>query len=62
MRPQERRLVLWLLVMVLAACAAPMTETEKQDMAQSHYDIGLGALAENNTSRAILELKEAVES
>jgi Tfp pilus assembly protein PilF len=52
--------MLLLATILVGACAAQMSESEKQEASQPHYDIGLGALAENNTSKAIAELKEAV--
>lgn len=45
----------------LVACTGPEAEVAQQDRAQGHYDIGLGALAENNFSKAISEFKLAVE-
>lgn len=46
---------------VLAACAGPQAEREKEDAAQVAYDIGLGALAEGNMTKAISELGKAAE-
>lgn len=48
-------------VMLLAACAGPEAEIAREESAQSHYDIGLGALAENNLPKAINELRVAVQ-
>ena len=47
---------------LLAACAGPQAEVEKQEAAQTAYDIGLGALAEGNMPKAISELRKAVEN
>jgi superkiller protein 3 len=48
-------------VLLAAACAGPEAERAREDSAQSHYDIGLGALAENNLPKAIAELRLAVQ-
>ena len=61
MRRLMGRRMLLLATILVGACAAQMSESEKQEASQPHYDIGLGALAENNMSKAIAELKEAVE-
>ena len=49
-----------LLVGVLTACAGQEAERVRQESARTHYDIGLGALAENNLKKAIGELQTAV--
>lgn len=48
-------------VVLLAACAGPEAELAREDSAQAHYDIGLGALAENNLPKALSELRLAVQ-
>jgi len=48
-------------VVLLAACAGPEAELAREDSAQAHYDIGLGALAENNLPKALSELRVAVQ-
>jgi type IV pilus biogenesis/stability protein PilW len=53
--------VLGLLVGALTACAGPEADLAKQASARSHYDIGLGALAENNIPKAIGEFQIAVK-
>jgi Tfp pilus assembly protein PilF len=53
--------VLGAVVVLLAACAGPEAEIAREESAQSHYDIGLGALAENNLPKAISELRLAVQ-
>ena len=52
MRRLTGRRMLLLATILVGACAAQMSESEKQEASQPHYDIGLGALAENNTSKA----------
>jgi tetratricopeptide (TPR) repeat protein len=46
---------------LVAACSGPEAETARQESAQPHYDIGLGALADNNLSKAISELRIAAQ-
>jgi Tfp pilus assembly protein PilF len=48
-------------VVLLAACTGPEAEVARTESAQAHYDIGLGALAENNLPKAISELQLAVQ-
>jgi type IV pilus biogenesis/stability protein PilW len=55
-------LALGLALCLLAACAGPQSEVEKEQAAQTAYDIGLGALAEGNMPKAISELRKAVDS
>lgn len=61
MTPWTRLVGLGLLVGVLTACAGPESERAQRASAQSHYDIGLGALADNNLPKAISELQLAVQ-
>jgi Tfp pilus assembly protein PilF len=61
MKPWERLAMLGIMITAFAACAGPEAELARQDSAQAHYDIGLGALAENNLSKAISELQIAVQ-
>ena len=56
-----RWLVIGLAMTVLAACGGPEAERARQDSALMHYDIGVGALADNNFSKAISELEIAVQ-
>jgi Tfp pilus assembly protein PilF len=46
---------------LVAACSGPEAETARQEAAQPHYEIGLGALANNNLSKAISELRIAAQ-
>jgi type IV pilus biogenesis/stability protein PilW len=62
MASKARDVALVLALGLLAACAGPQSEVEKQEAAQTAYDIGLGALAEGNMPKAIAELRKAVES
>ncbi len=61
MTPWTRLAVLVILVTAVVACAGPQVEVARKQSAQSHYDIGLGALAENNTTKAISEFRIAVD-
>jgi Tfp pilus assembly protein PilF len=61
MNRQAMRGLLGLMLGLLAACAGPQSEVEKQEQAQAAYDIGLGALAEGNMAKAVSELQKAVE-
>jgi len=61
MTPWTRLVGLGLLVGVVAACAGPEAEIARQESARTHYDIGLGALAEDNLPKAISELQLAVK-
>jgi len=62
MKREAGMLVLGAALSFLAACAGPQAEIEKQEAAQTAYDIGLGAIVENNMPKAISELKKAVEN
>jgi type IV pilus assembly protein PilF len=55
-----RVVVLGLLVGAWTACAGPESEVAREESARTHYDIGLGALAENKLPKAISELQMAV--
>jgi Tfp pilus assembly protein PilF len=46
-------------LLLLAGCAT-LEEVPNEESAQAHYDIGLGALAANETNKAIEELRLAV--
>jgi Tfp pilus assembly protein PilF len=46
-------------VTVLAGCAS-MDPAQREESAQGHYDIGVGALATNELPRAVAELEAAV--
>ena len=59
MTPWTRLALLGLLAGALTACAGPQGDLARQESARSHYDIGLGALAENNLKKAIGELQIA---
>lgn len=59
MTPRIRLATLAVLVGLLGACAGPEAELARQESAQTHYDIGLGALADNNLKKAISELQVA---
>ena len=61
MTPWIRLAVLGLLVGAATACAGPEAEVALQESAQTHYDVGLGALAENNLAKAISELQIAAK-
>ncbi|MFI5339596.1 MAG: tetratricopeptide repeat protein [Candidatus Methylomirabilales bacterium] len=61
MTPWTRLAVLGLLVGALTACAGAEADRAQQQSARSHYDIGLGALAENNLPKAISELQIAAK-
>lgn len=61
MRPWTRLIGVGLLVGAVAACAGPEAERAQQASAQSHLDIGLGALAENNLPKAISEFQIAAK-
>ena len=61
MTPWARMAMAGVILAALAACAGPEAELVREQSAQSHYDIGLGALAENNLSKAINEFRIAVE-
>ena len=61
MTPRTRAIALGLLVSVWTACSGPESEVARQEAARTHYDIGLGALAENNLQKAITELQMAVK-
>lgn len=52
--------VLWAALAALVGCVGPEAEQARQETAQVHYDVGVGALAENNLSKAIGELQIAV--
>ncbi len=54
-----RLLPLLLVVIVLGGCAT-MDPAAREESAQSHYDIGVGAMAGNDLPRAIGELQLAV--
>ncbi|HSB81269.1 MAG TPA: tetratricopeptide repeat protein [Candidatus Methylomirabilis sp.] len=56
-----RTVVIGVAMCVLAACAGPEAEQARQESARVHYDIGIGALAENNTTKAISELQTSVQ-
>lgn len=49
------------LVVGVAACGGPEAELARKETAQTRYDIGLGALTEGNTDKAIVEFREAVK-
>jgi superkiller protein 3 len=53
--------VLGAIAALVVACAGPEAEIARQESAQAHYEIGIGALAENNLSKAIGELQIAVQ-
>ncbi len=55
-------MLLGLLLAAVAACTGPEAERDKQGSGQLHYDIGVGSLAENNLSKAIDELRAAVQA
>ena len=61
MTPWARMAMAGVILAALAACTGPEAELAREQSAQSHYDIGLGALAENNLSKAINEFRIAVE-
>jgi type IV pilus assembly protein PilF len=61
MTPWMRLVVLGSLVGALAACSGPEAELAQQASARTHYDIGLGALAEHKIAKAISELQTAVK-
>ena len=61
MTPWTRLVGLGLLVGALTACTGPEAEVARQESARTHYDIGLGALAEDNLAKAISELQLAVK-
>jgi Tfp pilus assembly protein PilF len=62
MKRRAGTLALGMTLALLVACAGPQAEVAKQEAAQTAYDIGLGALAEGNTAKAISELSKAVEN
>lgn len=62
MRLATNGTLLGLVMAILAACAGPEAEVARQDSAQLHFDIGLGALAENNLRKAISEFQLAVQA
>ena len=61
MRLWARMAMAGLILAALAACTGPEAELAREQSAQSHYDIGLGALAENNLNKAINEFRIAVQ-
>jgi len=61
MRPWTRLAVFGLVVGILTACAGPESQLAREESARTHYDIGLGALADNNLAKAISELQIAVK-
>ncbi len=55
-------LILGVMVGALSACATtPESQRAELDAAQRHYDVGVGALAENDVTKAVRELQLAVE-
>jgi len=60
MRGGLRLTILLLLPALLSACGGPEAELARQESAQTHYDIGLGALTEGKNPKAISEFQEAV--
>ncbi len=61
MNERVRLLILGVAVGALAACATPESKRAELDAAQTHYDVGVGALAENNLAKATRELQLASE-
>jgi type IV pilus biogenesis/stability protein PilW len=61
MTPWIRMAILGLAAGALTACATPEAELAKQESAQTHYTVGIGALADGNLRKAISELQTAVE-
>jgi len=61
MTPRRRAIALGLLMGIWTACAGPESEVARQESARTHYDVGLGALADNNLTKAISELQLAVK-
>jgi Tfp pilus assembly protein PilF len=56
-----RAIVLGMAVGTLVACAGPEAEQAREESARLHYDIALGAMAENNLNKAISEFQIAVQ-
>jgi tetratricopeptide (TPR) repeat protein len=48
------------ILMSLSACAGPEAQRQKEDAAQSQYDIGVGALAEGKLPKAVASFEQAV--
>jgi hypothetical protein len=53
MNGRIKLLILGGMLGALAACATPESQRAELDAAQGHYDVGVGALAENNVGKAI---------
>lgn len=60
MTGRVRMLAIVVAVSALAGCGGPEAERAREESALAHYDIGLGALAENNIPKAIGEFEAAV--
>lgn len=61
MTPWIRMAILALAAGALTACATPEADLARQESAQTHYTIGLGALADGNLKKAISELQIATQ-
>lgn len=61
MRGRLSTVVIGVAMGALAACAGPEAEQARQESARVHYEIGIGALAENNLNTAMSELQTVVQ-
>jgi Tfp pilus assembly protein PilF len=61
MTPWIRMAILGLAAGALTACATPEGDLAQRESAQTHYTIGIGALADGNLKKAISDLQIAVQ-